>query len=80
MVSKREERRKTKRVLVWVSFLLTKGERMGKKYTSDLSERLSKFAVEVMKLLGEIQGGKELVVVKYQVSKSATSIGANDRK
>jgi four helix bundle protein len=50
---------------------------MGKKYASDLSERLLTFAVEVMKLLGEIRGGKELDVVKYQLSKSASSIGAN---
>ncbi len=46
-------------------------------YASDLSERLLKFSVEVMKLVGEIQEGKELDVVKYQLSKSATSIGAN---
>lgn len=50
---------------------------MGKVYASDLSQRLLSFAVEVMKLLGEVQGGKELEVVKYQLAKSATSIGAN---
>ena len=50
---------------------------MGKVYASDLSERLLTFAVDVIKLLKDIQGGKEIDVVKYQLSKSATSIGAN---
>lgn len=50
---------------------------MGKVYASNLSERLLRFAIEVMKLIGEIQGGKELDVIRYQLSKAATSIGAN---
>ena len=50
---------------------------MGKKYASDLSERSIQLAVEGMKILGEIHGCKERDVVKYQLSKSATSIGTN---
>ncbi|MFN8209553.1 MAG: four helix bundle protein [Bacteroidales bacterium] len=44
---------------------------------NDLKERLFHFATGVLKLLGEIKGGKEIDVVKYQLSKSATSAGAN---
>jgi len=50
---------------------------MGKAYALDLSERLLRFSVDVMKLMGSVQGGKELEVVRYQLTKSATSIGAN---
>ena len=50
---------------------------MKKDYPSDLSERLLKFAVEVIKMLGGIENKRELDVLKYQLSKSATSIGAN---
>jgi four helix bundle protein len=60
------------------SLLLKKrGKIMGKLYASDLSERLLKFSVDVTKQLGEIQGGKELDVIRHQLVKSATSIGAN---
>ena len=50
---------------------------MGKEYASDLSQRLLKFSVETIKLVGKIKGSRELDVVRYQLSKSATSIGAN---
>ena len=50
---------------------------MGKVYASNLSERLLRFAVDVMKLTGGIHGGKELDVVKSQVCRCATSVGAN---
>ena len=53
---------------------------MGKAHASDLSERLLKFSVDVLNLLREIRGGKEIDVIKYQLSKSATSIGANYRE
>ncbi len=43
----------------------------------NLSERLFRFAFTVIKMLGEIKGGKEIDAIKYQLSKSATSVGAN---
>jgi len=44
---------------------------------NDLRERLFRFAVDVLKMLGTLKGGKEIEVIKYQLSKSATSSGAN---
>jgi len=44
---------------------------------NDLKERLFRFAVDVLKMLGTLKGGKETDVLKYQLSKSATSSGAN---
>jgi four helix bundle protein len=44
---------------------------------NDLKERLFRFAVEVLKMLGTLKGGKEIDVIKYQLSKAATSSGAN---
>ena len=44
---------------------------------NDLMERLFRFAVDVLKMLGTLKGGKETDVIKYQLSKSATSSGAN---
>jgi Tfp pilus assembly protein PilP len=44
---------------------------------NDLKERLFRFAVNVLKMLGTLKGGKETDVIKYQLSKSATSSGAN---
>ncbi|TES92810.1 MAG: four helix bundle protein [Candidatus Cloacimonadota bacterium] len=43
----------------------------------DLEERTFKFAVDVIKFLRTIKYSKENDVVKYQLAKSATSIGAN---
>ena len=43
----------------------------------DLRERLFRFAVDVLILLGKIKSAKEMDVIKYQLSKSATSSGAN---
>jgi four helix bundle protein len=42
-----------------------------------LNKRLFEFAVNVLKLLGNLKGGKEFEVIKYQLAKSATSLGAN---
>jgi len=50
---------------------------MGKVYVSNLSERLLRFAVDVIRLLGRIEKRKEYDVIKYQLSKAATSVGAN---
>ena len=44
---------------------------------NDLKERLFRFAVDVLKMLGTLKGGKETDVLKYELSKSATSSGAN---
>jgi four helix bundle protein len=46
-------------------------------YNRDLRERLLDFAVSVIKMLGDIDKHREFDVIKYQLSKSATSIGAN---
>jgi len=44
---------------------------------NDLKERLFGFAIDVMKMLAALKGGKEIDVIKYQLSKSSTSSGAN---
>lgn len=44
---------------------------------NDLKERLFRFAVDVLKMPGTIKGNKETDVIKFQLSKSATSSGAN---
>jgi four helix bundle protein len=44
---------------------------------SDLRERLLHFAVDSIKFIKTLPGNKEFDVLKYQYSKSATSIGAN---
>jgi four helix bundle protein len=43
----------------------------------DLNNRLFDFAVNVLKLLRNLKGGREYEVIRYQLSKSATSSGAN---
>jgi len=43
----------------------------------NLEERTFNFAVEVVKFLKNIKYSKENEVIKYQLVKSATSIGAN---
>ncbi len=47
------------------------------KRNSDLRERLLDFSVQCIKFLYTIPAKKEHDVLKYQLSKSATSIGAN---
>ena len=44
---------------------------------NDLKDRLFRFAVDVLKMLGTLKGGKETEVIKYQLSKSSTSSGTN---
>ena len=48
-----------------------------KKYKTDLAARLFKFAVESFRYLQTILPKKEYDVFRYQISKSASSIGAN---
>ena len=47
------------------------------KYKVDLRKRIFKFAVNVLKYLMQITDTTEIRVIKYQLAKSATSIGAN---
>jgi four helix bundle protein len=44
---------------------------------NDLKDRLFHFSVDVLKMSGMLRGGKEIDVIKYQLSKSSTSAGAN---
>ena len=50
---------------------------MKKEYEKDLSERLFEFAVRTIKYLKTIKNETEISVIKYQLSKSSTSSGAN---
>ena len=43
----------------------------------DLDQRLFLFSLAVLKMLMILKGGKELDVIKYQLAKSSTSVGAN---
>ena len=47
------------------------------KYGTDLKERIFQFAVNTLKMLMVMKGGTEIDVIKYQLSKASTSIGAN---
>lgn len=49
----------------------------GGNYRIDLRERLVDFAVNTIKFLGTIPYRKEYDVIRFQLSKAATSIGAN---
>ena len=48
-----------------------------KKYDIDLNERLIQFAINTFKFLKSLPKDKEYNVFRYQLSKAATSIGAN---
>jgi four helix bundle protein len=48
-----------------------------KKYETDLRQRLLKYSVDTLKFLMTLPYKKEIDVIRYQLSKSATSIGAN---
>ena len=43
----------------------------------DLSERLLKFAINIIKLLRKLPNTPEYKIIKYQLIKSSTSTGAN---
>lgn len=47
------------------------------KYQIDLKNRLLDFAINTLRFLATLKDRKEFEVIKYQLSKSATSIGAN---
>ena len=44
---------------------------------NDLSKRLFRFAVDVIKMLRRINGGSDIKIISYQLGKAATSSGAN---
>jgi four helix bundle protein len=44
---------------------------------NDLSKRLFKFAVDVIKMLRSLKGGNDIKIISNQLGKSATSSGAN---
>ena len=48
-----------------------------KRYKVELNNRLFRFAVDTIQFLGTLPEKKEFNVFRYQLSKSATSIGAN---
>ena len=46
-------------------------------YKNDLNDRLFNFAVNTILLLQKIKNMPEIKVIKYQLTKSSTSSGAN---
>lgn len=44
---------------------------------NELSERLFRYAIDVIKMLRNLKGGSELFVIKPQLIKAATSSGSN---
>ena len=50
------------------------------KYEVDLKKRLLDFAINTMRFIMTLPYKKEFDVFRYQLSKSATSIGANYRE
>ena len=50
------------------------------KYEIDLKKRLLDFAIDTMRFIMTVPYKKEFDVFRYQLSKSATSIGANYRE
>ena len=44
---------------------------------NELSKRLFRFAVDVIKMLRSLKGGSDLRIISYQLGKAATSAGAN---
>ncbi len=51
-----------------------------KEFAKKLEERTLKFAVDIIKLSASIPNTTETLVVKNQLSKSGTSVGANYRE
>jgi four helix bundle protein len=44
---------------------------------NELAERLFRFAIDVIKMLRNLKGGSELLIIKPQLIKAATSSGSN---
>ena len=50
-----------------------------KEFAKELELRLRKFALRIIKLSSSLPNTPEHSVVRYQISKSGTSVGANYR-
>ncbi len=56
-------------------------EKMGRKqFAKDLEKRTRKFAVQIIRLSTTLPGTPEGIVVRNQITKSGTSVGANYRE
>ena len=62
---------------VYIDNLALEIREVNKRYRINLGSRIFQFAVSAFKLLKTFPDRKEYDVLKYQLSKSATSIGAN---
>ena len=51
-----------------------------KEFSRQLEQRTKKFAIRIIQLSAQLPSTPEFKVIKYQVSKSGTSIGANYRE
>lgn len=51
-----------------------------KEFSKHLESRTKKFAISIIKLSTSLPGTPESKVIKYQITKSGTSIGANYRE
>jgi len=51
-----------------------------KEFSQELEERTKNFAIDIINLSSKIHKTTESVVIKNQITKSATSIGANYRE
>ncbi len=43
----------------------------------DLEQRLFRFALDILRMLRKMEGKKELEIVRQQLAKASTSVGAN---
>lgn len=51
-----------------------------KEFSKQLEDRTKRFAIEVIRLSASLPNTPEAKVIKYQIAKSGTSIGANYRE
>jgi len=51
-----------------------------KEFSKQLEERTKKFAIDIIKLSSTLPDKPEGKVIKYQITKSGTSVGANYRE
>ena len=51
-----------------------------KEFSKQLESRTKKFAISIIKLSSSLPNTPESKVIKYQVAKSGTSVGANYRE
>lgn len=53
---------------------------VNKEFATQLEERTKRFAIEIIKLSVLLPNSPEARVIRYQLTKSGTSIGANYRE